>query len=395
VPCTIDNVQHLLKTYGIHVRYNVIKKKTLINIPFLQGSPDNFDNSALTQIISLANLNDIQIGQLSYIVEAIADRNQFNPVAEWINAKPWDKTDRLPDLYRTLEHREGFPPELKELLIHRWLLSAVAAALSPTGFRSRGVLTIQGPQSIGKTAWTQALVSDPSLRRDVIKVDHPLDAGNKDSQLSAIAHWIVEIGELDGAFRKDVARLKGFLTADSDKVRRPYGRVESEYQRRTVFCATVNDETFLVDPTGNTRWWTIPVTKIDYLHKIDMQQVFAQLAEEFHAGERWWLTADEEALLELHNSAHRSVSVLRERILDRLDLDRKGDGNLPAMTPTELLATIGIGHPSNSQCKECGQVLREILGVSKRIRGRDKWRIPLRDDQFPHSDTVVDDDDLY
>ena len=75
----------------------------------------------------------------------------------------------------------------------------------------------------------------------------------------------------------DMARLKGVLTRDFDKVRRPYARAESEYQRRTVFFASVNKPNFLVDMTGNTRWWTIPVSKINYEHGIDMQQVFAQL----------------------------------------------------------------------------------------------------------------------
>lgn len=38
-----------------------------------------------------------------------------------------------------------------------------------------------------------------------------LDPGNKDSILGAIVHWLVEICELDSSFKKDVARLKGFL----------------------------------------------------------------------------------------------------------------------------------------------------------------------------------------
>ena len=64
-------------------------------------------------------------------------------------------------------------------------------------------------------------MTDPILRDAVIKLDHHLDTGNKDSQITAICHWIVEIGELDSSFRKDIARLKGFITSDRDKVRKP------------------------------------------------------------------------------------------------------------------------------------------------------------------------------
>ena len=100
---------------------------------------------------------------------------------------------------------------------------------------------------------------------------------------------------MDSSFRKDVAALKGFLTLNVDKIRRHYGRVESEYPRRTVFAATVNDRHFLVDNTGNSRFWVLPLVQIDHQHNIDMQQVFAQLEVLLDAGQIWWLTDEEEA----------------------------------------------------------------------------------------------------
>lgn len=376
---TIPNVRHLLKSYGVTVRYNVISKKLLISVPGSSGAPDNADNSAMSQLVSLACLNGMSNAQLANFVAVIGDQNQFNPVADWINSKPWDGTDRLPAFYDTLTHREGYPLHLKETLMKRWAISAVAAVLKPSGFKARGVLTLQGGQGLGKTSWVASLVPDQILREGTIKLDHHLDAANKDSLISAVSHWIVEIGELDSSFKKDVARLKGFLTSGCDKVRRPYDRAASEYPRRTVFTATVNDQNFLVDSTGNSRFWTIPVIGVNFNHGIDMQQFFAQMAVEFHAGEQWWLTQAEEAMLEEQNKEHRSISVVHERILETVDTSRAGDANLPAMSPTELLVHSGIKYPSNSQCKECAAILREYFGESKRINGINKWRVPLRD----------------
>jgi len=399
IPATIPNVQHLLNSYGIKVRYNTIKKKLSILVPGQLGTPDNADNIALAQINSLATLNGMAIGQLASYVEAIADRNQFNPIADWITSKPWDGIDRLESFYDTLSEKEDFPNEFKKTLVYRWLLSAVAAVLKPRGFNARGVLTLQGPQGIGKTSWIKALISLPILREVCIKLDHHLDAGNKDSIITAISHWIVEIGELDSSFKKDIARLKGFLTSDHDKLRRPYGKANSEYPRRTVFCATVNDNNFLVDATGNSRWWTIPVVRINYSHDIEMQQLFAQLVIDFEKGEQWWLTPEEEKLLESQNQNHRTISVIQERVLDAIDLDRAGEENLPAMTPTQLLQKIGINNPTNSQAKECAALLRERFGDSKKIQGFNKWRIPLkRQINYPPAasqNSQPDDDDLY
>jgi putative DNA primase/helicase len=375
---TLPNARHLVESYGITVRYNVVTKKILITVPGQSGSSDNADNVAMTKILSLASLNGLGTSQLPSYVAVIGDEHQYNPVADWIKSKAWDGVDRLQSLSETLVQRDDYPEELKKVLVHKWLISAVSAALKPSGFKARGVLTLQGPQSIGKTSWINALIPDLVLREGVIKLDHHLDAGNKDSLITAVSHWIVEIGELDSSFKKDIARLKGFLTSDSDKVRRPYARANSEYPRRTVFCATVNDANFLVDSTGNSRWWTIPVMKISYEHGIDMQQLFAQLAVDFNDGKPWWLSREEEAELETFNKAHRTVSVIHERVLDAIDVDNAKDPNLKAMTASEILIEIGVRNPTNTQCKECAAVLREYLGDCKRINGSNKWRIPLR-----------------
>lgn len=394
LPATIANTLHLTNGYNIKVQYDVIRKKLYIIIPGNTGAPDNADNVAIARIISLANLNGLPIGQLPSFLEVIGDRNQYNPVADWILSKPWDNTNRLNEFFATLTQRPDFPEDLKKKLIFCWLLSAVAAALLPIGFKARGVLTLQGPQSIGKTSWISALIPESVLREAVLKLDHHLDAGNKDSLITAIAHWIVEIGELDSSFKKDIARLKGFLTSDRDKVRRPYGRSDSEYPRRTVFCATVNDDNFLVDSTGNSRWWTIPVTAINFNHGIDMQQVFAEMATHFENGMKWWLTPEQEDLLELHNKKHRAVSVIRERILDALDLGRINESTLSAMTATQLLQSIDIKNPTNAQSKECAGILRELLGEHKRINGANKWRIPFKKEEWASSSkTPLSDDD--
>ena len=156
LPVTISNVLHLLKTYGIQLRYNVIKKKLEVICAKLSSTSDNRDTVALTIIQSLVTLNRMSTGPVPPILETIADRNPHNPVADWIMSKPWDGVDRFEAFQNTLVEREGFPKELKNTLVYRWLISAVAAALKPTGFYGRGILTLQGKQSMGKTSWIRA-----------------------------------------------------------------------------------------------------------------------------------------------------------------------------------------------------------------------------------------------
>jgi putative DNA primase/helicase len=392
---TIPNLIHMLEAYGIRVRYNVIQKRLDINFPGLSASPENYLDIAISQIISLTTLNGLGSANLGPFVSTIADRNRFNPVANWINSKPWDGVDRLPALYTTVREAEDYPVEVKENLIYRWLLSAVAAATLATGFRSRGVLTLQGPQSIGKTSWFRALISDPILRAQVIKTDHHLDAGNKDSLITAIGHWFVELGELDSSFKKDVARLKGFITADFDKVRRPYARGDSEYPRRTVFCASVNAEQFLVDDSGNSRWWTIQVAQLEFKHNIDMQQVYAQLQIDLKApSARWWLSPEEEQQLNILNKRHQAANVVSDLISSGMSPDLHKE-RWTFMSAIEVLRQLGLRSPSNRQCKEATSVLTELYGARRKRRGKQGWEVPLPGAESGFTQVIAPNDDDY
>jgi putative DNA primase/helicase len=367
-PATIENVEHLLDQGGFGCRFNIIKKRT--ELRHADGT-----TASMSQVVSFAIRHGFSTGWLYQFVDEVAAKRSYNPVGEWILSQPWDHKDRLPELYDTIIEGDDYPAGLKEALMERWMLSVAQAALAKGPFRARGVLTLQGAQGIGKTSWIGALLPAGKLRNDCILLDHHLDGSNKDSIINAVTHHIVEIGELDSSFRKDVARLKGFLTNDCDKLRRPYARDVVEYPRRTVFAATVNDDRFLVDATGNSRWWTIAAKLIRYEHGIDMQQLYAQLAEQLKAGEQWWLTPKEERQLAEYNMRHRAVSAVAERVLEYINPEAH-DGAY--MTAIEVLRAINIANPTTSQCKECAAVLRESYGPSKRVQGRDRWRVTKR-----------------
>jgi putative DNA primase/helicase len=264
-------------------------------------------------------------------------------------------------------------------LVKRWLISAVASALKPMGFHSRGVLTLQGDQSLGKTSWLSSLVPDLALRKNLVKTEYQLDPTCKDSVFGAISYWLVELGELDSTFKKDIGKLKGFITQTIDEMRRPYDRLPVLYQRRTVFFASVNDATFLVDDTGNTRFWTVAVESINYTHGIDMQQLWAQIVEMFQVGEQWWLTKDEEKQIEKINKGHRTVSAIRDLILSSYDFDNLESKTLTLKSATQVLNEIGTKNPTNPQCKEAGKVLREVVGTPKLSGGVNRWAMPLPD----------------
>lgn len=376
LPATVENLGHLLELYGISVRFDVLKKRPLIKIPDLRTTGENRDAVVLTYIENLAIRHRMSAGRIGQNLLALADRTPVDPIARWIDSKAWDAVDRLPGFYATVVPLDDYPVAFRDVLMRKWALSIVAATFKPRGFRARGALTFQGDQGIGKTSWFKRLVSDEGLRDQAVKLGHAWDGGSKDARLAAIRHRIVELGELEGSFRREIAGLKAFLTEDYDKIRPPYGRVEAEYPRRTVFGASVNEADFLLDATGNSRFWTIAVAALDYEHEIDMQQLFAQLKVEFDTGKTWWLDADEERQLEQINQQHRHYGAIGEKIKASLDLSRKGKMDNPRQSAGEVLAKIDIERPSNPQFKEANAILKELLGAPKKIQGVYRWYVP-------------------
>ena len=395
IPATLDNFEFLMEQYGIELKFNVVKKRVDIEVPGLEVGLMNKAQVLLTHLESLAIRHRMSPGNVSNYILALGGSNFYDPFADWVTSKPWDRTSRIWDICETLAVADEAVAAIRDTLVTKWLLSIVAATFKGTGFRARGVLTLQGGQGIGKTSWFARLIDDPSLRDDVIKLGHSWDGGRKDARLAAIRHRIVELGEIEGSFRKEIAGLKAFITEATDKIRPPYGRVEAEYPRSTIFGASVNDRQYLLDTTGNSRFWTLAVEKIDYGHTINMQQVFAELKVRLDRGDQWWLTAAEERALEAINDDHRVVGAIEAKIVDRLDLARIGDPKLPKLTANQVLQALEIKYPSNPQSKEANVVLRRLLGESKRSKGFNRWPIPWKKEPEPNGREYFDDEDQF
>lgn len=378
IPATLENFRHVVEASKIQIRFNVVKKRADIDVPGLQIGRQNRDAVILSHLESLVIRNDMSPGQARQYLLVLADDNPYDPFADWVNSKKWDLKSRLGEICETLVPTEEYPTEFRDVLVRKWLLSIVAATFQNQGFRARGVLVLQGSQGLGKTSWIANLVTPPALREEIVKLGHSWDGGSKDARLTALRHRIVELGELEGSFRREMAGLKAFITETDDKIRPPYARVEAEYRRSTIFAASVNDRQFLLDTTGNSRFWTVPLRRINYEHGIDLQQVFAELKVAFLNGDQWWLTEPEEEQLGKINQEHRLLSAIEAKITESLDLDRVGHEGLPRLTANEVLAALGVEKPTNPQSKEANVALRAALGESKKVKGYYRWWIPWR-----------------
>lgn len=359
----IDNLKQIIDRLGVSVRYNVISKDDEILIPGKSFSVDNKDNASLAWIISECSRFGYPVQRVPEFITFLADQNLFNPVATWIESKPWDGQERLVSLYETITCAQNKDNELKEILMYRWLLSAVAAAFSPTGVAAPGILVIQGDQYLGKTKWFKSLVPE---ELELLKEGMMLRPDDKDSVEQACSFWLVELGELDSTFKKsDIAALKAFITNKSDVLRRAYARKKSHYARRTVFFGSVNPKQFLNDPTGNRRFWTIEAAEIKHTHDIDMQQLWAEVLDHYRKGESYFLTPEEMDLLNEHNEQFTAVDPIVERINTRMAWDDP-ETLWEWRTATDILQSIGIDKPTRSDATAAGGHIRRMNGNRSR-----------------------------
>lgn len=359
----IDNLAEICIRLGINIRYNVISKEEEILIPGKSFSMDNKDNAAYEWLKSECSMFDFPTEPVGGFLTYIADQNQFNPVATWIESSPWDGVVRMTDLYATItaagESDNPLKKSLKETLIKRWMMSAVAAAFSPEGVSAAGVLVFQGGQYMGKTKWFKSLVPD-SL--NVLKDGMLLRPDDKDSIKQICSFWLVELGELDSTFRKsDIAALKSFITNSSDVLRRPYARKESKFARRTVFFGSVNPREFLHDQTGNRRYWTIECEDIDHTHGLDMQQIWAEALYMWRNGEGFYLTHEEITQLNTHNEEFMTIDPVEQRIMSGLDWSE------PKTVwrweqATSILLECGIDRPTRADASTAGLIIRKLNG---------------------------------
>lgn len=386
---TIENLAHMLGSYGIGLRYNEMTHLREIDIPRFDSSEDNRDERAMNQLHNLCVINGMAFGvdHLSGAVSTIAERNCYHPVKQWIESKPWDGHSRLEALCDTLAVRDPGMAAYRNRIMKRWLVSGAAALYSKDwSHKYELALTLQGLQGKGKSFWFLSLL--PTELR-AVKDNMELDPRDKDDVFRLAGHFIVELGELDTTFSKTaLGRLKGFMSQTSDKLRRPYARCDSVMKRRTIIGSSVNKPDFLLDETGNRRWLTLPCISAKWQHGIDMQQVWAEMKVLFEQGEQWWLTEDERTEVDHVNERFEATIPVVEMLQDAFEFARPRTDALPGLelgdfedrkalriTATQVAALFGLAKDRKT-VSEAGAALRKLTGSdSVKSNGQMVWYV--------------------
>ncbi|MDZ8090460.1 MAG: VapE family protein [Nostoc sp. DedQUE05] len=146
----------------------------------------------------------------------------------------------------------GTKDPLTQEMITTWLCGAVKRALNPGCYMKRALI-IKGDQDAGKSAFVSRLAK-------FWGTELPSGTSDMDFVRFCTRTWIMELAECDRLFKgKEASILKQQLSTTVDKYTPKYKEADemSVTPRVTVFIGTTNKSQFLVDDTGNKRYWVI------------------------------------------------------------------------------------------------------------------------------------------
>jgi len=267
--------------------------------------------------------------------ERVARENAYNPVVDYLNALVWDQRPRLAKWMVNLLGAPDTP--FVRLISPKVLISAVARAIDP-GCKVDTVLVLEGEQGIKKSSAIAALFGEEYTAESVSLFDQ-----HNKMVMAMMGAWVVELAEFVAIARSHHASVKGLISMRQDRVVLPYAKMASTHPRRCIFFGTINPEAagYLTDSTGNRRYWPVTVTKInlDGL-RAHRDQLWAEAAERYRAGERWWLEADEEAAAVEAQAEREEEDAWTEPL--GAELQKKGWPS--EVTANEAMSLLGIPH---------------------------------------------------
>jgi predicted P-loop ATPase len=278
------------------------------------GGDDLADATVSRMRVDLETRYAIQPGdaEMARAVQLVAAGNAFHPVRDFLKQLKWDGVPRLNRVATEILHvRAGSDEEanLSGLLVRRWFISLVARPLVP-GCKVDTALILEGAQGIGKSSFFRIIAGDWFSDTEM-----GLD---KDAMLQLRMAWIYEWAELENlTSRQSVSRVKAFLSSPDDRYRPPFGRTTVTVKRSGVIVGTTNTQDFLHDPSGSRRFWVLSVGAIDGARlRQEREQLLAEAVAAFSAGERYWLSEDEEARREALAERFVEVDPWEERVLE-------------------------------------------------------------------------------
>ena len=207
----------------------------------------------IEDVIFLDSIREMGIQSRELLTAALSEvfmKNTYNPVVEYLKDLKWDGKKRIERLF--IDLLDADDTALNRTMTRKWMTAAVKRILIP-GSKFDPMIVLQGSGGIGKSTICERLARGFFSSISLDEID------NKDLVAKMNRTWIGIIDELDSFKKKDMDKVKGFLSQTESTARLAYARNPKCFKRHCVFIGSTNDDTFLRDYTSpvERRFWVI------------------------------------------------------------------------------------------------------------------------------------------
>lgn len=323
---TISNFSLIIENEPLlkgKIAYNEFSNRAVVigQLPWRKkgnmGDWNDTDDSGLREFIE----KYYGISSTAKCADALAlsfEKYSFHPIKDYLESLIWDGVERINTLF--IDYLGAEDNSYVRTVARKIIVAAVSRVFVP-GIKFDNMPVLAGPQGMGKSTIIKKLGQQWYS-------DSLTTVSGKEAYEQLQGVWILEMGEMMATKKADIEATKHFLSKTEDIYRVAYGRRTSRFPRQCVFIGTTNDREFLRDKTGNRRFWPIDVgvqnnskSVFDDLNQYEIDQVWAEAVELWRAGEKLYLTGEEEKEAKRQQEEHSEESAkagLIEEYLNRL-----------------------------------------------------------------------------
>lgn len=266
------------------------------------------------------------------VVEHTAFSTPYHPVIDYLSGLTWDGVPRL-DSWLITCAAAGDNEYTRE--VSRIVLMAAVRRVRDPGCKFDEMLVLEsGKQGLYKSTALQTLCPDPDWFSD----DLPLSLDSREMIERTAGKWIIEAQELSGMSASKVEHLKAMLSRRVDgPARMAYARMPVEVPRQFIIVGTTNLHAYLLDSTGNRRFWPMRVEgmDIDWIRE-HRDQLWAEAAGREAAGGSIRLPLHLYKDAEVQQERRRTLDPWEEMLTDRFS------GDYYRVANDEVWDTLGV-----------------------------------------------------
>ncbi len=281
------NIDKALGLLGIKLSHDALADRVWMNGagPLRRLSDEEIDAVWLKVQSHFSFLPDQSFFRTVFVVRA--RESSFHPVLDYLarNQPKWDNIHRIgstnaPSWLTTYGGVEDTP---YTRAVGRLTLVAAVRRMRQPGCKFDEMLMLIDPtQGTNKSTAVRTLAVNEDWFNDYL----PIGEVGREVIEHVRGFWIIEAAELAGMSTREVERIKGFCSRQTDRGRMSYDRLVTDLPRSCVFIGTTNDDTPFTDLLNRRYWPTTILQEFDIDRmKRDLDQLWAEAAQAEAAGE--------------------------------------------------------------------------------------------------------------